>query len=256
MLSTSEALSAYRQSRVIAKQVAADTGLNAKDLWGEHWFPLFTFEGDYYVVFGSKTHTLISPVYFVANEDQTPVKKYESHTEMMEILARCYTEGAFFVDEANVLEEDPRRVNQVIRQYRATAGTASAAEDRIVELVDQLAKGNGHARSEALSALVELKDERAIEPLTQVLATGNEFTRVLAARVLGDLRLSKASKGLVTAITDPSAAVRAEVVEALGKIRAKDTIDPLIEALSDPDLSVRMRYYCSDVNQQAEQEAT
>jgi PKD repeat protein len=95
-------------------------------------------------------------------------------------------------------------------------------------------------RLNALDALKELDEERAVEPITSVLLSDEETTiRIHAAEALGQIGGEAVVEPLIEALGDENSLVRANVAEALGKVGDERAVGPLTDLLNDDSESVR-----------------
>ena len=109
-------------------------------------------------------------------------------------------------------------------------------------------------RQLAASALAEIGDPAAIEPLTRILAeigdrkgrgddplvhAVDEALALLRAMHPGIKPHKPSGRPLLKRLADPDAAIRQKAVEALGRRRDKAAVEPLIARLTDPAPAVR-----------------
>jgi hypothetical protein len=82
--------------------------------WSSGWLPIFANGGgDFYAV---DLEQRPSPVIgFMVDSESHPVE-YESLAHMLDTLAECFAEGAFFVDDQGNLEMDDSRHAQIARR--------------------------------------------------------------------------------------------------------------------------------------------
>ncbi|WP_434129860.1 HEAT repeat domain-containing protein [Methylocaldum sp. GT1BB] len=243
MLTLSEAMAIYKLQIETAARIATLAKIEPDKLWSSRWFPVFVSHGDFYVVEGSDRPIEVSPVYFITNEDRIPVRRYASLSDMMEIVARCFEQGAFRVGDSGILQEDIKSVAAITAGYRVVSNRAPEIGNmsEIERLVHILASADGEARGEAAGRLMELHDEAAIPLLAQVIRSADPSARELATRVLAELGGDSAVPPLLNALKDPEESVRGEAAAALGQLRRPQAVDALIVALDDPATSVRMR---------------
>jgi HEAT repeat protein len=135
------------------------------------------------------------------------------------------------------------------------------------ELIQQLNNENTITRLNAVKALGEAKDARAVDPLIAVLKDdkcGNTAANALAkigqpsvvplcaalkdnspvarrnaATALGKIKDSSAVKPLIAALNDENPIVRRNAAKALGEIRDNSAVEPLTVALKDDSPIVR-----------------
>jgi len=92
----------------------------------------------------------------------------------------------------------------------------------------------------AARALGELGDNRAVEPLIPLLGDADANVRVYAAGALGEINKDpRAFAVLITALGDTGAQVRWSAAGALGKLGDIRAVGPLVVLLGDADISVR-----------------
>ena len=95
-----------------------------------------------------------------------------------------------------------------------------------------------HVRRAAATALGQLGDPRAVNPLIRALNDSDSGVRGAAATALGQLGDTRAVNPLITVIQNDEWSVREAAVAALGNIGAH-AVGPLIAALHDQDEYVR-----------------
>ena len=88
---------------------------------------------------------------------------------------------------------------------------------------------------EALDALSEIGDSRAVIPLIIALRDNDEYFRENIVRVLGGLGDANAYDSLIKALNDNDEGVRAAATEALGNIGDKRAVNSLMNSLEDQD---------------------
>lgn len=244
ILSLDQAIMAYNQQMQFARQIADHAKIPAEQVWNPRWFPIFVSNGDYYVVQGSEFQATTSPVFFVANQERKPVLKFGSLTDMMEVIARCYEQGAYRVGAAGLLEGNDAKSEAIANSYGARSKQSSEEQEvmgKIEQLVHALVSANGDMRGEAATQLIELRNEAAIPLLIEVIKQGDAIARTLAIRVLGEFGSMYAVDTLTLALSDPEEAVRGAAITALGQIKEAKTIPQLMRALDDPVASIRTR---------------
>jgi len=96
-----------------------------------------------------------------------------------------------------------------------------------------------HARLVACSALGELGDPRAIEPLMKRLDDSDWFVRSAACGALGELGDPRAIEPLIKRLDDSVFSVRREACAALGKLGGQKAMEALIKGLDDSHYLVR-----------------
>jgi HEAT repeat protein len=97
-------------------------------------------------------------------------------------------------------------------------------------LIKALREKNSSDRSNAASALGQLGDPGAVEPLCQSLQDGESEVRSSAANALGKIRDSRAVEPLCAMLKDPDFNVRLAAVKALGLLGDARAVDTLCAA--------------------------
>jgi HEAT repeat protein len=106
--------------------------------------------------------------------------------------------------------------------------------NRVDKLIADLqSTGSYVSRRDAATALGEIKDPRAVEPLLLAVKESAAGVRSEAAKALGEIGDPRALQPLVVALKDTNAGVRSEVAVALGHLHDPATVEPLIAALKD-----------------------
>jgi len=95
------------------------------------------------------------------------------------------------------------------------------------------------ARRAAATALGELGDARAVQPLIEALKDGDNSIATIAAKALGEIGSGEAVEPLIFALKDKRHTVRAQAATALGHLRDVRAVEPLIMALQDKEHQVR-----------------
>ncbi len=112
-------------------------------------------------------------------------------------------------------------------------------EGAFEEVVMALRTGDDEVREEAVRALGELNDRRAVEPLISILNDENRYIRREAAKSLGRIGDERAIPPLISALKDEDRYGREGAAEGLGEMGEK-AVGPLISGLHNPDWHVRM----------------
>ena len=109
----------------------------------------------------------------------------------------------------------------LIPQYSTEA--LGETKDEVERLINDLKDPSWQIRWYAASALGEMKETRAVEPLIATLKNDNNgYVRAMAAWALGQIKDRRAVEPLIAAITDESSDVRKRSPLALKQITGKD----------------------------------
>jgi HEAT repeat protein len=103
----------------------------------------------------------------------------------------------------------------------------------------KLVSSTSQERTEAATALGELKDERAVEPLLALLVGTSAGVRIAAVAALGQLGAEQAVEPLLALLDNASAGVRAAVVGALDRLHHERAIEALHTLQNDQHHMVR-----------------
>ena len=101
--------------------------------------------------------------------------------------------------------------------------TLGQAKDEVQRLIDDLKDSSWQIRWYAASALGEMKETRAVEPLIGILKNDKQgYVRAMAAWALGEIKDRRAVEPLIGAITDESNDVTKAAPLALKEITGQD----------------------------------
>lgn len=95
------------------------------------------------------------------------------------------------------------------------------------------------ASIEASTALREIKDPRAVEPLIRALKDKDNDIRETVVYALGEIKDARAVEPLTHALKDEDSRVRSSAAVALGKIKDARAVELLIAASQDTDKEAR-----------------
>jgi HEAT repeat protein len=114
-------------------------------------------------------------------------------------------------------------------------------EKTLTEYINELESDDANVRIEAVVALGDWGNDRAVTPLIELLFHPDENTRRASARALKEISNRRSVEPLITVLLDDSSAeVRAEAAFALGYFtRLTFEIDGLLTALKDEHYLVR-----------------
>ncbi len=112
-------------------------------------------------------------------------------------------------------------------------------EGAFEDVLRALHNNDEEIREEAVRALGELCDPRAVEPLIDSLSDENRYIRREAAKSLGRIGDERAIPALINALKDEDRYGREGAAEGLGEMGEK-AFEPLILAIHDQDWHVRM----------------
>jgi len=118
------------------------------------------------------------------------------------------------------------------------------SDDRLASLISAL--NSPKLRENAIIDLGDMRDVRAVEPLSRMLVTQDNShafayrPRKLSAEALGKIGDAHALPALLLGIEDIHPLVRQAVAEALGKLRDPQALNPLMTLLKDESKEVRL----------------
>lgn len=86
-------------------QLGRETAAESQREWPSGWFPVFGFQGDFFLVDLSQAQGR-SPVYFYLSEETEVPVWYENLEQMLKTLCTCFEQGAYYLDEDEIFLED------------------------------------------------------------------------------------------------------------------------------------------------------
>jgi HEAT repeat protein len=153
---------------------------------------------------------------------------------------------ALYVKDRNLVEsvltsffEHGEYRSALLEVHEAAERAKSKFSGDFDEIVKALQSTDDDIREEAVRALCELSDPRAVTPLIQALQDENRYVRREAAKSLGHLGDDRALVPLIQALKDEDRYAREGAAEGLAEMGGK-AVGPLLKALRDPDWHVRM----------------
>jgi len=121
-------------------------------------------------------------------------------------------------------------------QENAASALDDIGDPRAVDpLIESLKDEDDLVRADAASALGYIGDPRAVDPLIESLKDEDKWVRSSAALALGYIGDPRAVDPLIESLKDEYKWVRADAASALGYIGDPRAFDPLIESLKDGD---------------------
>ncbi|PIQ28881.1 hypothetical protein COW36_09470 [bacterium (Candidatus Blackallbacteria) CG17_big_fil_post_rev_8_21_14_2_50_48_46] len=93
-------------------QLALETSEEEGRLWKASWFPVFGFQGDYFVL-DCESELQPSPIFMSLDSESLAPCWYENLEKMLLTLKQCFEKGAYFLDEDEILLEDYESVEQI-----------------------------------------------------------------------------------------------------------------------------------------------
>lgn len=167
----------------------------------------------------------------------------------VEPLVRCLRDGDWQVREAAVeaiAEIGPPAVDMLLRYMRdwearkyVLRALGKINDERVLDPLISMLKSD-EFKDDATRALVEL-GKPAVPKLIEALSSREEFVKKQAILALGDIQDERAVDPLIALLQDEDWLVRltaASALEKIGDLRGRAAIKPLIK---DPDIVVRMR---------------
>ena len=115
-----------------------DAALLNDDVWVQartqeqqpaHVFPLFDFDGEYFVVPVTETAVPAAPVFHVGCDDGALTRAFSSLTAMMQAIAASYQVGLYALDAEGYLHlTDPQKFSEIRRRYNPDTAPRLYAE--------------------------------------------------------------------------------------------------------------------------------
>lgn len=94
-----------------------------------HVFPLFDFDGEYFVVPVTQAGVAAAPVFHVGCDDGALTRAFSSLTGMMQAIAASYQAGLYALDDEGYLHlTDPQKFGEIRRQYNPDTAPRLYAE--------------------------------------------------------------------------------------------------------------------------------
>jgi HEAT repeat protein len=138
--------------------------------------------------------------------------------------------------------KDPRALNPLLAvlcgqsdqaRYEAAEALGKMKELSLGKLIRMIKNEDVDQRRNAVLALAEIKDPRAVESLIDALRDEAEGVRQQTAFSLGELKEPRAVEALAAALQDEADNVRENAARALGQIKDPRAVGPLVKALAD-----------------------
>jgi hypothetical protein len=160
---------------------------------------------------------------------------------MIFVAVALYAKDRQLVDQVfmEFLERSGIKESDLKSMYETKGGAKVTFEGDFEEVIYGLKSTDEDVREEAVRALGELNDPRAINPLILALKDENRYVRREAAKSLGRIGDEKAISALIEALRDEDRYAREGAAEGLAEMKEK-AFGPLIRALNDMDWHVRM----------------
>ena len=112
----------------------------------------------------------------------------------------------------------------------------------ISKLIKQLTNEDTAKREEAILALGDLRDERAVEPLIKVVNQDSIENRTYSITALAEIGDHRAIETLIFCLMDNIRDIRLAAARSLGKFTSPQAISALLVSVrKDPDVSVKSR---------------
>ena len=160
---------------------------------------------------------------------------------MIFVAVALYAKDRKLVDQVflEFLERSGIRESDLKSMYEARGRARITFEGDFEEVIHALQSTDEDAREEAVRALGELNDPRAVNPLILALKDENRYVRREAAKSLGRIGDEKAIPALIEALKDEDRYGREGAAEGLAEMKEK-AFSPLLHSLSNNDWHVRM----------------
>ncbi|MBI4777585.1 HEAT repeat domain-containing protein [Candidatus Desantisbacteria bacterium] len=169
------------------------------------------------------------------------LKAEEAIPYLIEFLQQ---EGAPLAERASLAEETPLQEKASLEEEIASITTSALVNIGtacVPSLIEVLSHGTDTARAHATLALGQLKDKRAVSPLTAMLKDEAWYVRGAAVIALGEIADASAIEPLAaTAMEDKNEDVRVYAANALGKIDDDEVIKFLMISLDDSNPDIQL----------------
>jgi len=261
-LSFSDAITQYEELIAFGEEFQNESFFN------RNYLPILQFRDSYFFV--DCTPNSENNVFYLSSfESENTLKRYDSLSQMLQIISEAYLSRAYYIEEELVLE-NPVLLQKIEKKYYSqevwnskesewnrlcvemgelrnidVSQAASAEEIRLQELssVFGLAAPADLRKESLISRLTQTHDERAIDFLVEFLSDANPEIIAKAAYELGALRAREKLPELIKLTTYPAEVVRNLATHAIAEIATPNDIlllRPLLELLADEAALVRI----------------
>jgi HEAT repeat protein len=160
---------------------------------------------------------------------------------MIFVAVALYAKDRHLVDQVfkEFLERSGIKESDLQKLYKVHEKAKVKFEGDFEEVIHALQSSDEDTREEAVRALGELNDPRAVNPLILALRDDNRYVRREAAKSLGHIGDEKAINPLIEALKDEDRYGREGAAEGLAEMKEK-AIGPLLNSLDNQDWHVRM----------------
>lgn len=119
-LSLNDAIAEYELACELAEEfgIPEESDAEPEDYWKESWFPLFGYQGDFYLIDCAKG--IHSPIYLRVGTEPAHLW-YDTLERMLFTIRTCFDKGAYFYDDDQILTEDWEKANQIREQINTKA---------------------------------------------------------------------------------------------------------------------------------------
>ena len=261
-LSLSDAITQYEELIAFGEEFQDESFFNRNHL------PILQFQDSYFFV--DCTPNSGNNIYYLLSfEGGNTLKRYDSLSQMLQIIADAYLSRAYYSEDELVLK-NPVLLQKIEKKYYSqeawnskesewnrlcvemgelrnidVSQAASAEEVRLQELsaVFGLAAPADLRKESLISRLTQTHDERAIDFLVEFLSDDNPEIIAKAAYGLGALRAREKLPELIKLTKHPTEVVRNLATHAIADITTPNDIlllRPLLELLADEAALVRI----------------
>ena len=203
-LSLDEAINNYKLTIDIVSSIEE----NWQEYFNPSWLPLFSEDGNFYVVACNSDPSKPAPILYYSNEylDSGQESEFDSLTDMLLAVAECWEQGAYYADSYGYPEWDEAKEIQIHLKYHPQQTKAIAAlldnqksqlsQEELGSAYYNLAHSH-HPRAadvilrdlpdpnlvnsnfdyQLIRLLGELNDPRALEYVLTLLQNGNVYAR-------------------------------------------------------------------------------
>lgn len=268
-LSLDEAIKKYKLTIDIVSSIEE----NWQEYFNPDWLPLFALDGNFYVVASNWDPSKPTPItyhdeYLISGAGQEFEFEFDSLSDMLQAVAECWEQGAYYADSYGNPETDEAKEIQIHLKYRPQQRKAIAAlldnqksqlsQDELGGAYYNLVHSH-HPRAadvilrdlpdphlvsnfdyQLIRLLGELNDPRALEYVLTLLQNDNVYTRTKAILALQSLihnfpnneRIFELLLQTVQDVNAGNGALRVNieiVVDLLGEFSDSRVVNPLIQ---------------------------
>jgi HEAT repeats/SMI1 / KNR4 family (SUKH-1) len=261
-LSLSDAINQYEELIAFGEEFQDESFFN------RNYLPILQFQDSYFFV--DCTPNSENTIYYLSSfESENTLKRYDSLSQMLQIISEAYLSRAYYIEDELVLENlvllqkiekkyysqeawnnkecEWNKLCAEMEELRSINVSQAPSEEEVqlqeLSAVFSLAAPADLRKESLISRLTQTHDERAIDFLVEFLSDANPEIIAKAAYGLGALRAREKLPELIKLTKHPAEVVRNLATHAITEIATSNDIlllRPLLELLTDEAALVRI----------------